>query len=213
MDLATILSFLIIVFACYILFNSYFVQVRFRKYISRKSFVLDFRDRVKGRFHSEGHYNIHSDFLTSVEYKKLKRRTRVDYRSCYDAILFKTQDADWELFFVLERHGIKYKERVILRAFPYHLRIKSEGTVERSMSQLNMYSNNRYLSGVIEGPEMNGLFHDILKVHSDILHIYENNLFCNLKFRDDLTVDFLMEVVSKMHVIRNKVYRKGIMEY
>lgn len=204
---------IIAIFGLYLFYNSYYFQVLLRKHRSKNNFVNEFRERVKGKFYGKGYFNTHSEFITSGEYVSLKKRSKVDYRSCYNAVSFRTPDADWEMFFVLERDGIKYREQVILRAFPHHMRIKSEGTAEKSLSRLSVYSNNKYLSGIIESSDMHDMFHTILKENGDIMHIYHNNLYTNLIVNPHVTVDFAMEVIKDMNIIKNKVYRRGIMEY
>jgi hypothetical protein len=214
MAIATPFIILIILIAVFILYNSYFFQSLLKQFISKNKFSNEFKERVKGKYYSKGHYNADFEFLSSRDYIQLKRRNKVEYRSCYNAVSFKTVDSVWELFFVLERDGIRYKEKLILRCFPYNMRIKSEGTAEKSLSRLHVFSNNRYLSGIIEGAELSEIFESILKYNGDIIHIYNNNLSCKLNFNyKEISVDDVMSMINKIHTVKNKVYRRGIMEY
>ena len=213
MNFAMFFILLIVIFVFLILFNSYFFQLFIKKYSSKKFFVENFKESVKGKFYSQGYYNTNFEFLSSYEYNKLKKRSKIDYAKCYNVVSFKTTDSIWELFFILERDGIDFKEKLIIRSFPSNMRIKSEGTIERSISRLNIYSNNRYLSGVIESSELSGLFDSILNKNSDNIHIYNNNLTCSLLYSKDISVDFILDVIHKLNIAKNRIYKRGIMEY
>lgn len=200
-------------FVLYLGYSSYSFQVFLRKFLVKKSFVFDFLDKVKGIFISSGYYALSYKILSSKEYSKLKKRYKIEYGGCYNVVKFKTTDANWELFFYLVREGIKFKDILVIRAFPTGVILKSEGNVEKLHSRLNLYSNNRYLTHILEENSTQQTLNWLLRSNSDVLQIFNNNLHYKITLENRLSSERVLEMIKALNIIKGKIYKKGLLEY
>jgi len=201
-------------FVFYLLYNAYFFQLFLHKYRLRSSFVKNFQNSVKGNFHDEGYFGMSHPFVSKEEYKSFSNRYRVSFSKCYNVVLFKTPDANWELFFHLLKDGTVYSEIMTIRVFPKHLRIKSEGNIEKNYSRLNIFTNNRYLTSVLESQSTNDYLKWLIRHNGDILLVSHNNLhFKAFLTSKEFSEQRLLDMVKSLNGIKDAIYREDVIEY
>ncbi len=198
----------------YVVYNSYGFQLFLHKRRVKKSFIDDFVSKVKGVYVSEAYFASAHRLVPKEEYKSYSNRQKLHFSKCYNVVTFKTQDASWEFFFHLVREGLKFSELMSLRVFPKHNKIRSEGNVEKNYSRLNIFTNNRYLTEILENQDTEDYLKWLIRHNGDILIISHNNLHFKIFLKGDrMSVDRLLDMVKAIHTIKNKIYRDNILEY
>jgi len=131
-------------------------------------------------------------------------------------VKFKTEDANWELFFHLVKDSSVFSEILNIRVFPKHNHIKSVGNAERDYSRLNIFTNNQYLSRILESSNIFDDLNWLIKNHGDIVLVNHNSIhfkaFIDSK-DDSLNSKLALEMIHAINEIKNKVYKPGILEY
>ncbi len=201
-------------FVLYLIINSYYFQVLLHRMRIRKNFINQFKLSVKGIYYPSGYFAISHHFVTPEEYRSFSNRHKLSFSKCYNIVTFKTTDANWELFFHLVKEGGSYSEILTIRVFPKNLRIKSEGNIEKNYSRLNIFTNNRYLTSILERKDTNDYLNWLIRHNGDILLISHNNLHFKafLKSRK-LSVNRALDMIKAMNGIKNNIYRDDVLEY
>ena len=214
MSYLILLLILFFSFVLFLLFNAYFFQLFLRKLKLKSSFVKSFKNAVKGTFYDGGFFAMSHPFVTEEQYKSFSNRHKMSFSRCYNIVLFKTPDANWELFFHLVKEGTEYSEILNIRVFPKHLRIKSEGNVEKNYSRLNIFTNNRYLTSVLESQTTNDYLKWLIRHNGDILLISSNNLHFKAFLSDKkLSEQRVLDMVKALNGIKDSIYRDDVLEY
>lgn len=210
---------LLIIFALsfftYQFVTSYRFQVLLSKRRIKAQFLGKFIPQVKGVFFDEAYYSSSHKIVTPKEFQNMTPNNRAQFSKCFSAVTFKTTESSWELYFYLVKDGIKYTEVLVLRTFPKDLKIRSEGFAERAHSRVNVLTNNRYLTQILEGAEVKELLRWVLRHTGDSLYVNHNNIsFRAVQTKTQrVSADRAMEVVKGIHNIKNRIYKKGILEY
>lgn len=214
MEFIVLLTIFVIFFTMYVFYSSYRFQRLLRQRSLNKNFLGDFLLSVKGNFRSRAYFAISHRVVMPEEYKSFSRKHRLSFSECYNIVTFKTPDANWEFFFHMVKEGVKYNEILNIRAFPKHNKIRSEGNVEKNYSRLNIFTNNRYLTGILESSDTRDNLKWILRNNGDILLVSGNNLHFKI-FVDPkkITVNRVMDIIKAMNFIKNKIYRDDVLEY
>jgi len=198
----------------YILFNSYSFQIFLHKRKLKRNFLDNFISKVKGKYYKRGHFAISHHFVSEEKFKTFSNRHKISFSKCYNIITFKTPDANWELFFHLIKEGLSYTEILTIRVFPKHNRIKSEGNVEKNYSRLNIFTNNRYLTQVLESSQSKDYLKWLIRHNGDILLISNNNIHFKAFLNSGvLSVERALDMVKSLNGLKNKIYRENIIEY
>ncbi len=198
----------------YFLYSSYSFQIYLHRKKFKKTFINDFTSAVKGSFEKTGHFAISHPVVKEYEYKSFSNRHKASFSNCYNVVTFKTFDAKWELFFHLVKNGSSYNELMTIRVFPKKYRLKSEGNVEKNYSRLNIFTNNRYLTGILESQKTNDNLKWLIRQNNDILLISHNNLHFKAFIDSKLmSKDRVLDMVSAMNLIKNDIFREDVLEY
>lgn len=215
MDLMLLIPILFISLVLYIIFTSYTFQVFLHKSKYKKKFLNEFAPKVKGKYYEEAFYSETGPIILRYEFKGLPKREQVNLFKCYNVVTFRTPDANWELFFSLVKEGIFFKEVMMVRVFPLQKRIRSEASIEKTHSLVNVLANNRYLSEVLEDAELKDTFKWLLRKNRDMLHIMHNNMNYKIMIGEGkkITVSRLLDIVRSLHTIKNRIYRREVLEY
>jgi len=198
----------------YVSLTNYKIQLLIRRNSFNKTVFNKILEGVKGRFCKVGYYSTNHKVVLKGEYKSFTNRHKVNFSQCFDIIRFKTQFGHMELFFSLIRENLRFYEVLNLRIFPYESFIKSEGNVEKNYSRLNIFTNNKYLTELLETHEMRELLNWLIRYNGDILLISKNNLhfkaFVNPK---KLSYERIMDMIKVIHMIAVKIYKGKHIEY
>ena len=112
------------------------------------------------------------------------------------------------------KEGVRFSEIMNLRVFPKFNLIKSEGNVEKNYSRLNVFTNNRYLTAILETRDVDENLKILLKNNGDILLISHNNLhYKTFMSSQDLTIEKIMDIIKAINHIKNKIYKDDVLEY
>lgn len=211
-------TLLIIIFVVSIvillIYNSYTFQIFKHRRKLKKIFLDDFTRQVKGSFVGNGYFAVSHRVVQPSEYKSYSNRHKANFSFCYNVVTFKTPDAHWELFFHLIKDNLRFSEIMTVRTFPIDCKIKSEGNVEKSYSRLNILTNNRYLTGILESPDTKDYLKWLLRENGDILLISHNNLHFKAFLKNDkMSTMRVMDMIKAMNIIKNKIYKKDVIEY
>ena len=216
MFVVVLLLLLLFVGAFFVFISSYSFQIFFHKFFTKHTFLESFVARVKGEIIPAGFFVISHSIVEPNEYKTLSLRHKTLFSSCYNIVTFKTPDAKWELFFHLVREGLGYNEILTLRCFPHSHKIRSEGNVEKNYSRLNIFTNNRYLTQVLETQEARNLLSSMIENNSDIMHITHNNIHLKI-FMDKKTggpeLQKIMNIVRSMNQLKTMIFKEDVIEY
>jgi len=213
--MAYVFEFCIVVLIVLILFlyNTYFFQFFMHKMKIKKTFLEDFRKSTRGRFIDQAYFAPSHKIISNREFNSFTNKQKMNFSKCYNVITFKTGDVEWELFFHIIKEGLKFTEVLNLRAFPINASIKSEGNVERNYSRVNVFTNNHYLTNVLEV----GVNNDVLwlmRYDGDMLLISCNNLhFKAVVDCKKISLSRAMDMVKALNGIKQGIYRKDIIEY
>lgn len=204
----------VIVFLIFALYNSFTFQIFLRKIRVRKLFLDEFVQSVRGSYFGNGYFALSHQIILEKEYKTLNNRQKKNYAVCYNVVKFKTVDANWELFFHLVKEGVIFSEIMTIRVFPKHERIHSEGNIEKNYSRLNIFTNNQYLSSILESSVVRERIDNLLRNDNDILLVLHNNLHYKIYVGKSLIgSERGLELVKDLNYIRSKVYTKGLIGY
>ncbi len=179
----------------------------------RKTFLQDFKNNVKGSFYKEALFANSHKIISKKEYESFSHKYKVNFSSCYNIIKFKTQDAEWELFFHLVKENYGFQEILNIRVFPKDIKIKSEGNVEKSYSRLNVFTNNSYLTHILETDGLDYLKW-LIRYNGDILLISPNNLhFKAFNVSKKVSVERIMDMIKSINALKRNIYQKDVIEY
>lgn len=213
-DLYNYIFILFIFLFIYFLYTSYTFQIFIHRRRIKSNFLKEFISSVKGTFHEVGFFAISHNVVNKIEYNTFSNRHKASFSICHNVVTFKTPDSKWELFFHLVKDGSKFNEIMTIRVFPHKHRIKSEGNVEKNYSRLNIFTNNRYLTEILESQKTNDNLKWLIRHNGDILLISHNNLhykaFLNPK---TITVTRVLDMVSALNSIKNEIYKDEVIEY
>ncbi len=210
----------ILITILFISFISYFILTNYKiqKYLKAKkikSFLLNsLIETVKGKYFKKAYFSSSHNLVLPGEYKGYTIKHKSNFSECYNCIKFKTQFARMELFFNLIKEGNQFIEVLNIRLFPYKYRIKSEGNVEKNYSRLNIFTNNKYLTELLEKDYVKDNLNWLIRYNGDILLISHNNLHFKA-FLDPkrLSQERVMDMIKAIHNIATIIYRKDNIEY
>ena len=198
----------------YFIYVSFFFQTILYKKKLQKTLKVGLLDAVKGEFIQDGYFATSHRFVTPIEHKTYFQRHRASFSKCHNILRFKTPDANWELFFHLVKDGSVFSEQMSLRVFPIKNRIKSEGNIEKNYSRLNIFTNNRYLTQILEHTETKDYLKWLIRHNEDILLISHNNIhfkaFIDTK---KLSVKRTLDMIKAMNVVKSKIFKDDVIEY
>lgn len=198
----------------YLIYNSYYFNIILHKKKLKNSFLTSFCDSVKGTFSESGYFAISHPVVPKNEFSSFSNRHKMSFSKCYSIVKFKTTDANWELFFHLIKEDSKFSEVLTIRVFPKTYRIKSEGNVEKNYSRLNIFTNNRYLTHILEMTETRDSLKWLIRYNGDILLVSGNNLhFKAFLSNGDLSAQRVLDMVKSMNSIKDKIFKKDVLEY
>lgn len=204
----------VILFGIFALYNSFSFQIFWRKQRNKRVFLEDFISKVRGNYLSSGFFTISHQVLSQKEFKGLTIKQKKNYGLCYSVVKFKTIDAQWELFFHLIKDGVTFSEIMTVRVFPNHERIHSEANIEKIHSRLNIFTNNQYLSSILESSATKEHLDWLMRNNNDILLVLHNNLHYKIYLdNSSIGTDRGLELIKGLNFIKNKVYKKGIIGY
>jgi hypothetical protein len=209
-----ILFFLLIIsIIFYFLYFSYSFQIFLHKARVKNSLLDDFKNNVKGSFYKQGLFANSHKIISKREYETYSNRYKGNFSECYNIIKFKTNDAHWELFFHLVKEDYGFQEILNIRVFPNDIKIKSEGNVEKSYSRLNVFTNNSYLTHILETDGLDYLKW-LIRYNGDIFLISPNNLhFKAFNVSKKVSVERIMDMIKSINAIKRSIYQKDIIEY
>lgn len=205
--------FIIIVIA-YFLYLNFDVQVFLHRRKLRSSFIKSFTKEVNGKFYKRAFFAKNHKIVSKKEHNIYYARHKASFNTCYNCVTFKTQDASWELFFYLIKDGPVYSEIMSIRVFPNKVRIKSQGNVERTLSRVNVLTNNRYLTDLLEDEKSQEYLSWLLRKNDDNLLISHNTLhFKSFIKSKKMSVKKTLNSVKAINALKNIIYKKGVIEY
>jgi len=198
----------------YTFYTNYFFQEYLHKKKIKSQILGDFIDSVKGEYIEKAYFAASHKLVSISQFKSFSNSHKLLFSKCYSIVKFKTQDADWELYFHLVKESGKYSEILNIRVFPKFYKLKSEGNVEKNYSRLNIFTNNRYLTGVLESPEVNDYLKWLIRHNGDILLVSNNNLhFKAFLTNKKLNSNRIMDMIKAINGIKSSVFRKEVIEY
>ncbi|MFW6008990.1 MAG: hypothetical protein ACOC16_01385 [Nanoarchaeota archaeon] len=197
----------------YLIYKSYYFQFFYHKYRIKNDFIKSFQEIVKGKYYSDAYFGPSHKIISVHEYKSMSNKHKMNFSKCYNIITFKTPDIKWELYFYLIKDGMSFSEIFNLRAFPKDYKIKSEGNVEKSYSRINIFTNNRYLTKVLEKQIYDDL-EWLIRHNGDSLLISYNNLHFKASLKSEkLTKTRTLDMIKAMNNIKSGIYKKDLLEY
>ncbi len=209
-----IFALFVVFLGIYILYNSFTFQIFIRKVRVKNKVLDEFVSKVRGTYVSSGYFSLSHKIIYEKEYISLSNRVKKEYGNCYNVVKFRTADANWELFFHLLKEGLKFSEIMTVRVFPNDIKIRSEGNIEKIHSRLNIFTNNQYLSRILEDSHMKNHLNFLLQSNGDMGLIAHNNIhFKTFTSGVSVEVNDILEIIKSINYIKNKVYVKGVMEY
>ncbi len=208
------LAISILVFILYTIHTSYSYQVFLHKKKARKIFLFDFAKEVKGEIVDYAFFAPSHKIISKKEYNTRSQRDKVKFSRCYNVVKFQTPDSHWELFFHLIKDGAIYNELLTIRVFPKEHRIKSEGNVEKSYGRINIFTNNRYLTNILEERDSGDYLRWLMRHNSDVLLISHNNLHFKIFIvSHKFTVKRAIDMIKALNILKGKIYREEVLEY
>lgn len=208
------LAIFLLALIAFILYRNYGVQIYLHRKSLNSSQLKNFTSQVNGKFHKNAYFAKNHKVVTDKDRNIYYSRHRLSFSSCYNCVTFKTKDASWEVFFYLVKTGAVYSEIMSIRVFPHGNRIRSEGTIEKNFSRINILTNNRYLTDLLEEENSHSYLNKLLHKNEDILIVSHNML--QFKTFVDSKNSFskkALKSVQSLHAIKNIIYRKGVIEY
>lgn len=198
----------------YVMLTNYNVQQLYRKSKIKNNLIMPLKQEVKGKYQPYAYYSNSHKIVLPGQYKGFSYHHRTNFSLCYNALKFRTQFADMELFFSLIKEGTKFVEVLNVRIFPYEKTIKSEGNVEKNYSRLSIFTNNKYLTELLEHDPVKDHLKWLLRYNGDILLISKNNLHFKA-FLDpkNLSVERVLDIIKALHFISTHIYKKENISY
>ena len=109
---------------------------------------------------------------------------------------------------------MKFSEIMTFRVFPKHNHIKSEGNIEKNYSKLNIFTNNRYLTKILEKNETDNALNWLIRHNGDILIVFHNNLHFKAFLKGNkLSTKRALEMINALDIIKSEIYKKDVLEY
>lgn len=88
--------------------------------------------------------------------------------------------------------------------------------LKKNYSRLNIFTNNRYLTQVLETQEARNLLSSMIENNSDIMHITHNNIHLKI-FMDKKTggpeLQKIMNIVRSMNQLKTMIFKEDVIEY
>ena len=179
----------------------------------KKLFLNDFKNATKGRFVAEAYFAPSHKVISLNEYNSLTNKQKMSFSKCYNVIIFKTPGAEWELFFHLIKEGLTFTEILSIRVFPEHYTIRSEGNVEKTYGRVNVFTNNHYLTKLLE-TQVNNFVVWLMRYDGDMLLISSNNLhFKAYITANKISLNRALDMIKCMNGVKNGIYKKDVLEY
>lgn len=198
----------------YLLYSSFSVQSFVRRKKILRSLVYPFKEKVKGFYIPKGFFAVGHRVVSFSKYDSYTVRNKRLFTNCFNVVTFKTEHSNWELFFYLIKDGPKFNEIMTIRVFPKGKRIRSEGNVEKNYGKLNIYTNNRYLTSILEEPTNRDYLKWLLRYNEDILLISHNNLHFKAFIEPSkLSISRLMDIIKALNAIEKSIYKEDTIEY
>jgi len=209
-----LLGTFIILFILYLVYSSYFFQLILFKHLN-KDLVEDIILNVGGNILNEGYFSSHNHVLDIKNFNKLLKSEKLKYDFCYNIIRFNTENASWEIFFHLVKINNKYSQIMSIRTFSKFNHIKSEGNIDMNHSRLNILTNNRYFSELLERGQVNHILCEIISKNLDTMVINYNSIHFKTILDDEniFDIDRIITLIDYIKLIKNNVYKPGVLEY
>lgn len=207
----SIFVFLVII---YVFFSSSSLQFYLNQRKLKKTLIDEILKNVKGDFHKKGYFAVSHKIIKPEEFNSYSTKHKLPFTICYNVITFRTQEASFEFFFHVVKDGIRFSEIMNIRVFPKENKIRSEGNIEKNYSRINIFTNNKYLTTLLETHEVQDNLKWLLRKNGDILLIHPNNLHYKVFLKpSELTSQRFLDMVKALNHIKTKVYKENILEY
>lgn len=204
----------VILVLIYVIFSSSSLQFYLNQRKLKKTLIDEILKSVKGDFQKKGYFAVSHKIIKPEEFNSYSTKHKLPFTICYNIITFRTQDAYFEFFFHVVKDGVRFSEIMDIRVFPKENKIKSEGNVEKNYSRINIFTNNRYLTDILELHDVQDNLKWLLRNNGDILLIHGNNLHYKVFLKPkNLTAQRLLDMIKALNHIKNKVYRENVLEY
>lgn len=206
------------IFVFSLVFYSFYVSYNFQIFLHKKKLkkilLSEFVDLVKGEFISSAYFSNSHKIVSEKEFRSFSNSHKLSFNKCYNIVKFKTSDAKWELFFHLVKEGLNFEEILSIRCFPNNLKIKSEGNIEKNYSRLNIFTNNRYLTGILENKIVKDYLKWLIRSNGDILLISNNDLHFKVFLgRKNISSSRMLDMIKAIHGVKNNVYKEDNLAY
>lgn len=209
-----LLTLFLISVIIYVLYTSFWIQILFRKAKYKALVLKKIAKDTNAMYYDTAYFATSHKFITKKEYSAFSGRHKLAFTKCYNALKFKTSDAQWEVFFHLVKEGLTFSEIITIRVFPFRHKIKSEGNIEKTLSRLNIVTNNRYLSELLQNSENKAYLNWLLKKSGEILLVTHNNLhFKAFVDSEKLTSKRVHEMIRAINTLQKRIYKEGVLEY
>ena len=213
-ELMILLVIFLITLLFYISYTSFAFQVWRRRNKYKTLIMKEIAKKTKATYFPTAHFATSHKLVSRKGHKSFSRRHKIAFSECYNAITFKTPEANWELFFHLVKEGVSFSEIITIRAFSNKYKIRSEANVERVHSRLNSVANNKYLADILESKEVKTYLEWLLKKNGEILLVSHNNLhFKAFVDTEKLDEKRIMEMIKVINMIHKKIYKSDVLEY
>ncbi len=214
MNFLGILLSVFAIISIFIFYQSYYVQFLLNSFKVNNHFLRHFTHTVKGSYVRKGYFTSHNKVILDREYKRLGKKERLNYSKCFNIVKFQLENTKCELFFYLIKEGLSYTQVLNLRVFiPHEHLIKSEGNVEKNYGRVNIFTNNHYLTRILETKGQDCL-NWLIRYNGDILFISSNNLhFKAFNTGGKMSLSRSMDILKAVNVLRKEIYSKDVMEY
>lgn len=208
-------SVLFISLTLYVVYSSYFFQSYVRMKRIEKNFLPNFLSKVKGSHTQKAYFEPFYMAIKKEDFLQLSNSRKANFSKCYNLVTFKTPDANWELFFYVIKEGLIFREVMTIRIFPKNFKIRSEGSIEKNHSRLNILTNNRYLSNILEAMDSRDTLKWILRKHGDTLYVNNRDLTYKISIESKtlISVDRVMDIIKALNITKSKIYKKDTLEY
>lgn len=212
MYLFVIILLLIIVF--YLIFITFDFQLFYHRVRSNKSVLQMLAKKFEGRFYTKAFFAQNHKLIDQKGKNHYYHRDQLKFIHCYNAVYFHSKNAYWEVFFHLVKDGSMYSEIMSLRVFPNFYKIKSQGSVERTISGISVLTNNRYLTDLLESEELHHNLDKLVVKTDDILYIAHNSLhFKTFVDSKRITQKEILSKIKYLNEIKNSIFVKDRIEY
>ena len=209
-----LLGIVVVAAIAYFLFINFNFQIFLHQKKISSAFLKEFTKKVNGTYYKKAYFAKEHKIVSPKEYNSFNSRHKSSFSHCYNCITFSTQETHWELFFTLIKDNSVFSEIMYLRAFPKKVKLRSQANVERTFSRISVLANNKYLNDILDSSQVQEYISWLLQKDGEVLIVSQNALyFKSLVESRKMSVDKTMNSVKAMNAIKDRVYRKGILEY